>query len=995
MHVARFARIMIIALLGLWLACASPAFAGVYPPHVTTDTVDTDVCAMCHRSHTSASDTGYRRADVEATSNALTVGKFLDGSDRGLCLVCHGTTGSGADTDVETALESRSAHSLAPTSSAFGPSPKNCSDCHDSHGTVRAPGGGLYAALLRSKNASGVAVYSGEAYCGTCHDRHLTKGYSGVGLFMKTAHGSKLPVPSVGTGIRCSVCHDGHGSEVAPLIRGSLYPPAVAATVAVTANDRTLCYKCHAAASATYGGQASYELAGHALSSKSVTLTAEWASHNETRTVGECQNCHAPMGASDGAGGVIPKMAAVAGRALCERCHAAAGPAGTNIASLSYPATASPDPELVGVYAPQVRDASAGRAELYSRETSGPPPRPLDGPRAFASAQQMGMAASGDIDGDGTDDLVVASRSSNSVDVWTDDGLGSLTNGSGPGHLMLEAPADLIAVGEVNPNGGAAEIVAVTKATGAARVYRLSGGTLERIAGPFAVGNDPSSIAIGDVIGSPLPDVVVTSLTDDTFTVLEGGESDLTAMAAQPTGDGPTGVSIGDVWPGGTKKELVILNSLQSSGQVSIFNGDGTGRHDYDTAGPGASVPSASAIGDVLPGISSTGTSGKEIVVAMDGGAGQGGFEVFAQVQGGGLAAPEVHTTTAGYRPGSVAIADVDGDGRAEPVIGNGGRWVAAGGGIAPSMQVWRAGSGGVDLQAAPSSTLWGGGTELAGSAPSIIAADLGDIGPSRHDVPASTSSHVSTETTGFKRHVTCSDCHEVHQATAAAAAAPDVYGPIKGTWGVSVSNASTTSVSVSQKQGVQYEYQVCFKCHTGWIDLQGDRDLSFEFNDKNASVHAIEKAAASSEANAASFEAGWSNASVLYCRDCHGSAETSQPKGPHASTQAPLLRKPYYGDPPSDPNGLCYACHKYTVYYDGTSDAAGVGSLFGSAAAPQLHKAHVLTRGLSCASCHVSHGSTDLPHLLRPGIGFADTGNGATCTNGCHGGAAKMYTRP
>ena len=863
---------------------------------------------------------------------------------------------------------------------------------------ARTPDGGRFAGLLRAYTATRTPVYQGDEYCSACHDQHKTERWSGLAVYRQTAHSSMIPTPTSGTEIRCSACHESHGSSIAPLLRTQIKPPAGTATVAVSADDRALCLACHQDSRGTYAGDDAYALSSHALSSKVVSITSEWATATATRQVGECQACHAPMGRTDGAAGVIPRLAVDAGRALCERCHSVKGPAATDIASLSYPATAAADPELVAVYAPQVADASGGLVELYSRATTGTAPYALYGPRTFSGDELMGRAAAGDIDGNGKAELLVASRTNKTIEVWSDDGRGALTLDSGPGPLSVEDTADLVACAEVTPNGGTAEVVTVSKQSGQARVYRFSGGALTLVEGPFAVGTDPSSVAVGDVRGSDRPDVVVTAAGSDTFTILEGGDT-VTSAGPFATGDGPTGASIGDVWPGGAKKEIVVLNAAAASGQVSLFDGLGNklGGTDYSTNGPGSAVPAASAVANVLPGITSDGTSGDEIVVAMDGGANASGFDVLAQVEGGGLAAPEVHTTGVGYGTGSVTLADVDADGRIELLAGNGGKWATDGSAVAPSMQVWDSAADGQTILGAASATRWGGGTELAGGAPTIIAAEFGAIGPSRHDVAAGASSHVSTETKNFSRHVSCSDCHEVHEATPASAVAPDVYGALKGVWGVSVENVSKTEINVVEKQGVTYEYEVCFKCHSGWVDLNGERDISFDFNTQNESVHAVEQASASAQAKAGSFTdgSGFTSSSVLHCIDCHGEADAWQPKGPHTSSSAPLLNKPYAGELPSNTDLLCYRCHKFSVYADGSDDHDDTSSLFGSAASPKLHSVHVSSHGLSCSGCHVSHGSSDYTHLMRSGIGFADNGNGATCTNDCHTGTGtKSYTR-
>jgi hypothetical protein len=185
-----------------------------------------------------------------------------------------------------------------------------------------------------------------------------------------------------------------------------------------------------------------------------------------------------------------------------------------------------------------------------------------------------------------------------------------------------------------------------------------------------------------------------------------------------------------------------------------------------------------------------------------------------------------------------------------------------------------------------------------------------------------------------------------------------------------------------------------------GFHALDGSRDIGAEVDAGNASVHAIVEAG-SATAQLGTYVNGWSNASILYCADCHGNADQAAGAvaGPHASSAAPLLKAPYVGTLPGDTALLCYECHKREVYYTGVEDTSTAASWFGGAtvATEKLHNKHVAVQGFSCAACHVSHGSTTELHLLRAGVGYAPTLDGGvtvggTCTNDCH--VAEPTTR-
>lgn len=109
------------------------------------------------------------------------------------------------------------------------------------------------------------------------------------------------------------------------------------------------------------------------------------------------------------------------------------------------------------------------------------------------------------------------------------------------------------------------------------------------------------------------------------------------------------------------------------------------------------------------------------------------------------------------------------------------------------------------------------------------------------------------------------------------------------------------------------------------------------------------------------------------------------------------MLKSPALGVGPGVSDGLCYDCHEYALYRAGTGDDGTSGSYFWKAAPGSLHARHsgdftVSGTGLelSCLACHVSHGSTTLPHLLRSDIDSDGAAN--SCTNDCHGGAARTY---
>ena len=64
--------------------------------------------------------------------------------------------------------------------------------------------------------------------------------------------------------------------------------------------------------------------------------------------------------------------------------------------------------------------------------------------------------------------------------------------------------------------------------------------------------------------------------------------------------------------------------------------------------------------------------------------------------------------------------------------------------------------------------------------------------------------------------------------------------------------------------------------------------------------------------------------------------------------------------------------------------------SRFNPPAAERGHQFHVANQNVPCYACHVTHGSSTLPHLLvlgrSPGlVAYTRTPTGGTCTPTCH----------
>jgi len=262
------------------------------------------------------------------------------------------------------------------------------------------------------------------------------------------------------------------------------------------------------------------------------------------------------------------------------------------------------------------------------------------------------------------------------------------------------------------------------------------------------------------------------------------------------------------------------------------------------------------------------------------------------------------------------------------------------------------------------------------------------------------------------RRHVECADCHNVHALTDAgthAVGTNEASEMLKRVSRVEVSYGAASAVpptftprAADYTSEVRYEYEICFKCHSYWAygnnppastagGLQ--TDPSVEFNPRNKSYHPVVDVHPTPNPFAyrnldTTQGYAWNTAGPnrMYCSDCHRSELTTDPAGPHGSTNKYILAAPSSGTI----DDLCYKCHRQDVYRDGFS-SGGIGSGF------REHKKHVRDKNTHCRDCHggsglgAVHGSDTYPRLIggskiqsftpAPGVGQQ-----GFCDPTCHG---------
>lgn len=173
-----------------------------------------------------------------------------------------------------------------------------------------------------------------------------------------------------------------------------------------------------------------------------------------------------------------------------------------------------------------------------------------------------------DFNKDGNLDIVTTNLDGNNVTILLGDGKGGFKESAGSPFAAGDSPFG-VAIGDINGDGNLDLAVdnspSVTSSnTGHDGLTILLGdgtGRFAKMAGsPFATGNGPVQVAIGDVNSDSINDVVVTNYKDRNITVFLMSRSGLASQYNIQVGSQPDGIAIADL-DGDGRNEILVTNS--------------------------------------------------------------------------------------------------------------------------------------------------------------------------------------------------------------------------------------------------------------------------------------------------------------------------------------------------------------------------------------------------------------------------------------------------
>ena len=287
---------------------------------------------------------------------------------------------------------------------------------------------------------------------------------------------------------------------------------------------------------------------------------------------------------------------------------------------------------------------------------------PITTPSAWLSMNRSDLPSSagpqalatGDFNGDGRLDLVVANSGANTVSIL-------LGNGDGTFAAPVDYPAGLqpvsVAVGDFNGDGNL-DIAVANQANNTVSVLLGNGQGVFASGTPYPTGNSPVAVTVADLNGDGTLDLAVANQADNTISILLGNaDGTFNAHVDYQAGPSPSALVAADFNADG-KLDLVAANDF-ANGTVSVLlgNGDGTLRPPVAYAtGDSVALAAADFNGDGKLDLAAVNQVEQSLSVLL--GNGDGTFQ-------------PAQTKLLELSPAGLAIGDMNADGTVDVAVAN------------------------------------------------------------------------------------------------------------------------------------------------------------------------------------------------------------------------------------------------------------------------------------------------------------------------------------
>ncbi len=287
----------------------------------------------------------------------------------------------------------------------------------------------------------------------------------------------------------------------------------------------------------------------------------------------------------------------------------------------------------------------------------------------FATGDEPRSVAVGDFDADGDEDLAVANEQSDNVTIRLGAGDGTFaTQPAGSPFATGDEPRS-VAVGDFDADGDEDLAVANVRSANVTILLNAGDGTFptQPVGSPFAAGTGPISVAVGDFDADGNEDLAVANLSSNNVTIRLGAGDG--TFATQPTGSpfaagtGPISVAVGDFDADGNE-DLAVANFGSDNVTIRLGAGDGT----FATQAVGS--PFAAGDGPVSVGIGDLNSDGDEDLAVANRNSSK--VTILLDAGDGTFATEPVGSPfAAGFFPQSVALGDLDADGNEDLATAN------------------------------------------------------------------------------------------------------------------------------------------------------------------------------------------------------------------------------------------------------------------------------------------------------------------------------------